>query len=116
MTSPLTPKEIGEAFHRPHRYASSGKRLAKKICILITLALLAYAVWMVLIREARQAQASPERQQIVYDSQRLFTEETKRDIIRKLLHHKPEPLPLVPVEVTPAGYRYQWEGKWVVLK
>src|SRR3990172_8275021 len=54
--------------------------------------------------------ASPEK------SQRLIDPDVKREIIYKLEHHQPEPLPLnTTVEITEPGYRYEWEGQWVRL-
>lgn len=53
-------------------------------------------------------------------SQALIPHDTQQDIIKKIIshklkHHNP-PLPLnTTVEITEAGYRYQWKGGWYKL-
>jgi len=49
-----------------------------------------------------------------HENQRLVRPEVKADIIHRLVDRN---LPLnVTVEITPAGYRYEWQGKWYRLK
>ena len=103
----LPIKNLEDVYRKPvpAKSAYSTGDLVFTIAVILLIASLAY--WFFRIDSGYERPSS----------QWLFSEAAQLEIIRKLADHKPVPLPLnTTVEISNAGYRYEWNGRWVVLK
>jgi len=99
--------------HRPYSHLKGIKKedvnlsIYEKVVLIIAVLGVGYILWLCF-------NATPAK------SQALIPPATQQEIVKKIILHKLKnrkpPLPLnTTVEITEAGYRYQWEGGWYKL-